>query len=223
MPKQSFSHQVRYHINRFIFDHGFAPNVQELAELVQSKESVVSTALHELEKNRSLVLHPGTTEIWIAHPFALFPTNFWVVSGDRKWWGNCTWCSFGIASLCSNHTIIYTRLEGKTQSLKLNISQGKLVESNYVVHFSQPALHMWDNVVHFCACTLVYEDERAVESWCNYHRIQKGKVVPIQQVWELAKVWYGYYLDPEWRPKSLKKAELIFEQVGFEGDFWKLS
>lgn len=223
MESQSYPHQIRYHINRFIFDHGFAPKVHELAELTNTSNNEVIDALNELEKNRSLVLHPGTSAIWIAHPFALFPTHFWVESGRRKWWGNCTWCAFGIAALCEDETTIYTRLEGKTQSLELHIEDGKLKEENYVVHFSQPALHMWDNVVHFCACTLVYEDEQAVETWCQNHRMAKGKVVPIQQVWELAKVWYGYYLDPNWQPKTIEKAEAIFAKVGLNGDFWKMS
>ena len=51
----------------------------------------------------------------------------------------------------------------------------------------------------------------------------KGEIKPITKVWELAKLWYGNYLSPEWTRKTLEQVVDIFQRVGFTSDFWKLN
>ena len=165
---QAFQNKLRYHINQFIFDNGFAPTVPELAGITQKNRRIIESSLRALADHHALVLHPNTFDIWVAHPFALFPTLFWVRAGDKKWLGNCTWCSLGIA-------------------------------------------------------TLTFRGERDVYHWCDQHRVTKGQVLPINQVWELAKLWYGYYLDPDWQRKTPEFGERIFTRVGLTSAFWKLS
>jgi hypothetical protein len=83
---QAFQNKLRYHINQFIFDNGFAPTVPELAGITQKNRAIIESSLRALADHHALVLHPNTFDIWVAHPFALFPTLFWVRAGDKKWW-----------------------------------------------------------------------------------------------------------------------------------------
>jgi len=53
---------------RFIFDNGFAPTVDELAELLQTKVDIIEQTLKALTANHFLVLHPNSCDIWVAHP-----------------------------------------------------------------------------------------------------------------------------------------------------------
>ncbi len=101
---QEFQDKVRIEINRYIFNNGFAPGTLELANVLRSTESEVETGLKQLADNHALVLHPNSFNIWVAHPFALFPTLFWVESANKKWWGNCAWCSLGIAAMTKTDT-----------------------------------------------------------------------------------------------------------------------
>lgn len=214
--------QVRYQINRFIFDKGYAPNVEQLAERLNAGQDEIKAGLQALADNHALVLHPNSYDIWVAHPFALFPTLFWVKTADREWWGNCTWCSLGIASLTKTDTDISTKLMGEETPIVLQIRNGEIVQKDYFVHFSIPASKIWDNVIYTCSMMLVYKSESQIDDWCKQHNKPKGEVVLIAQVWELAKLWYGNYLDPDFKIKTKEIANGMFKQVGLTSDFWKM-
>jgi hypothetical protein len=214
--------KMRYHINRFIFDNGFAPTVDDLASLLQIKSDPVKQTLKSLADSHALVLHPNSFDIWVAHPFALFPTLFWVKTAGKEWWGNCTWCSFGIATLTKTDTNIYTKLKGEEEPLLVQIRDNEIVQKDYVVHFPIPAGKFWDNVLYTCSMILIFKNENEVDNWCKQHNKPKGEVLPVSKVWELAEVWYGNYLDPDFVRKTKEVAENMFNQVGLTSDFWKL-
>lgn len=221
--KQEFQDILRYQVNRFIFDHGFAPTTAELASLTSRSEEEVQRGLEALAENHAIVLHPDSHKIWVAHPFALFPTLFWVESDRQSWYGNCTWCSFGVAALVKEDVKIHTKLNGTIDPLIIHIEDGQVRETDLAVHFPIPAKHFWDNVIYTCANMLTFDSEEAVDAWCQQQRVDKGEVRSISSVWELARKWYGNYLSPDWTRKSVSKAHAIFEEVGFTSDFWKLS
>ena len=50
-----------------------------------------------------------------------------------------------------------------------------------------------------------------------------GATVPIQQLNELARRWYGNRLDPDWRPRTRAESQAILRGVGLTGDFWELT
>ncbi|OJJ14594.1 hypothetical protein BKI52_41915 [marine bacterium AO1-C] len=221
--KTTFPEKIRYHINQFIFDQGFAPSPTQLAKLSHSSEEEVKVALDHLVEKHTLVLHPNSFKIWVAHPFALFPTLFWVTSDDKSWYSNCTWCSFGIAALCQPKDVqIHTKLSGEKEAATIHIVNGEVQEKDWLVHFPIPAKKFWNNVIYTCANMLTFESTNAVEEWCEQHHVNQGEIKPLPQVWELAKIWYGNYLSPNWSYKSVEYAHQLFEQVGFNTDFWRL-
>jgi hypothetical protein len=221
--KQEFQDKVRIQINRFIFSNGFAPTTSQLTRIVDSNETEVKNALKQLAENHAIVLHPNSYDIWVAHPFALFPTLFWVESGDKKWWGNCSWCSLGIAAMSKEDTRIFTKTCGESDPLRIDITNGQVIQKDLLVHFSITAKRFWDNVIYTCSNLLTFDNERQINDWCNRHNMTKGEVLTLEQVWELSKIWYGNYLDDTWTRKTPEYAELLFKKVGLTGDFWKLS
>jgi hypothetical protein len=219
---QEFQDKVRIEVNRYIFDKGFAPSALDLSKILHVSENDVKTGLKQLADNHAIVLHPDSFDIWVAHPFALFPTLFWVESGNRKWWGNCSWCSLGIASLTKEDTTIFTKVCGEEEPIRIDIIGGKVIQKDLLVHFPIPAKKLWNNVIYTCANMLVFKSEDQINDWCNRHKVVKGKVLTLDKVWELSKIWYGNYLDDSWTRKTPEYAESLFERVGLTGDFWKL-
>ena len=221
--RQEFQDKIRFQVNKYIFDRGYAPEVSDLSELLQASQPEIRKALDDLAADHAIVLHPGTHRIWVAHPFALFPTLFWVVSGTKSWWGNCTWCSLGIAAIAEQDAAIHTKIRGEAEPLVINVKQGEVQEKNLLVHFPVPARRFWNNVIYTCANMLAFQSMEEIDSWCLRHRVSKGEVLPVTQVWDLARVWYGNYLDPRWTRKTIEEAEAKFRQVGLTSAFWQLS
>jgi hypothetical protein len=219
---QEFQDKVRIAVNRYIFEKGFAPSALDLSKILQVSESDVRAGLKQLADNHAIVLHPDSFDIWVAHPFALFPTLFWVESGNRKWWGNCSWCSLGIASLTKEDTTIFTKVCGEEEPIRIEIIDGKVIQKDLLVHFPIPAKKLWNNVIYTCANMLVFKSEGQINDWCNRHKVLKGQVLTLDKVWELSKIWYGNYLDDSWTRKTPEYAESLFKSVGLTGDFWKL-
>ncbi len=213
---------LHYNIIKYFVDHGYAPVTSELATLLNAREDEVVSALHRLAENHGVVLHPNSARIWVAHPFSTMPANFLVHSADSRWWGNCAWCSLGIAALLDREVAITTVLGADGRQVDVHIRNGRVVESNYLVHFPVPMRHAWDNVIYTCSTMLLFESERDIYRWCAEHRIPRGDVQPIERVWEFSKVWYGSHLNPDWHKWTNKEARQIFEQFGFSGTIWHI-
>ncbi len=222
MLPDDYQNNLRYLINRFIFDNGFAPTTDQLASLSQTSLPEVEEGLSALADSHALVLHPNSFDIWVAHPFALFPTLFWVKTADKQWWGNCTWCSFGIAVLAKTDMQIFTKLDGEQEPVVINIKDDKVTDADYVVHFPIPASKLWDNVIYTCANILTFKTEADIDAWCKRHNKPKGHVMTVEKLWALSKLWYGNYLDPDFKRKTKEIAESMFEEVGLTDEFWKL-
>lgn len=213
---------LHYQIMRFFVDRGYAPLASELASaLAVNKEDVV-VALQRLAENHGVVLHPNSSRIWAAHPFSAAPTNFLVQDADRRWWGNCAWCSLGIAALLGRDVTITTTLGADGRQVDVHIQNGRVLEQNYVVHFPVPMRHAWDNVIYTCSTMLLFDSERDVYRWCDEHRVARGDVQPIEKIWQFSQVWYGSHLRPDWHKWTNEEARQIFEHFGLRGTIWHI-
>jgi hypothetical protein len=70
---------------------------------------------------------------------------------------------------------------------------------------------------------LLFGDEEHVDRWCAARRTAKGAVVPLAQVWQLARMWYAGRALESWNPRTPEQAEHVFAGVGLHGDFWRLT
>lgn len=204
-------------------EHQRPPTVLEIAERFRCDEAKARQALRTLAGNHGVVLHPHTDEVWIAHPFSAAPTTCVVTSGNRKWWGNCAWCSLGLAHLVGGSATIETRLGAIDDHAVIRIADGKLLDKDYVVHFPIPMRQAWDNVVYTCSVQLLFRDEAQVNEWCVARGIPKGDVRSIGQVWNFATEWYARHADADWAKWTVREAIEIFARHHLTGPVWALS
>jgi len=80
----------------------------------------------------------------------------------------------------------------------------------------------WDNVIYTCSTMLLFDSVRDVERWCDQHRIARGDVQPLSNVWNFAKVWYGNHLNPGWEKWTNEQALDIFKQFSLTHEVWQI-
>jgi Alkylmercury lyase len=206
--------RVHHELLQGFIEHGHPPRLPDEAH----------AALRQLEADHGVVLHPGTTEVWIAHPFSASPTGVWVQRRDspRGWWAPCMWCAMGIVVLAAPDAIIHARFGGEAEVAAIPIEAGARIASDACVHFALPPSAAWNNVVHFCAMVLPFRSPDDVAPWSQRHDLPLGAVVPIATVLELARVWYGRHLARDWRKWTIAEAQEIFRGVGLVGPHWQL-
>jgi len=168
------SAQLHYSIINDVVANGRAPHLSVLASRYHVMPEEMQKGLRQLADDRGVVLHPDNDEIWAIHPFSLAPTNFTVRAGAKVWWGNCAWCSLGIAALIGGEVTISSTLGGEGQPVSVTVRDGTVEDSNLVVHFPIPMQHIWNNVIYSCSTMLFFESETEVRSWCFRHGIVVG-------------------------------------------------
>src|SRR5215213_5351496 len=104
------SGRLHYELIRRLVETCSIPSNDELKMLLACSSIELDRAFDELAEAHGVVLHPASHDVWAIHPFSLAPTPFLVECGDRKWWGNCAWCSLGIAVLAGEPVVITTTL-----------------------------------------------------------------------------------------------------------------
>ncbi|WP_394837763.1 alkylmercury lyase family protein [Pendulispora rubella] len=201
---------------------GHPPTVDEMAAALNIPRERAAEALRRLHDGHGLVLHPGSLEVWLAHPFSASPTAVWVAADDaRGWWAPCMWCAFGITVLTAPNATIHVRLGGENEPADIRLRDGAVV-SDHVVHFALPPRDAWANVVHFCSTVLPFRSADDVARWCERHRLPQGAIVSAERTLDLARAWYGHHLDRDWRKWTLHEAQGIFEGAGLTGEFFRL-
>jgi hypothetical protein len=213
---------LHYTIIKFIIDNGYAPEVTELSQLLGATANAITLGLRRLQEDHGVVLHPNSERIWAIHPFSLAPTNFLVRCGDKEWWGNCAWCSLGVAVLLGTDATITTTLGANDKQIDIHIKDGQPLETDLYVHFPVPMRDAWANVIYTCSTMLLFKSKSQIDSWSKKHRIQKGDVQPIEKVWEFSKVWYGNHLNPEWEKWTSEEAKIIFDRFELTSEIWKI-
>lgn len=219
MPTKGFLH---YTILKHIIDNGFAPEAVTLSEILTTDVNEIEKELYDLQEYHGVVLHPTEPKIWVIHPFSLAPTNFLVESRGKQWWGNCAWCSLGIAALIKEDLAITTNLGAHDEQVTIHIINGEVQETNLCIHFPIPMARAWDNVIYTCSNMLVFKDEEQIDNWAKKHNIPKGDVQPIANVWEFSKKWYGNHLNPAWEKWTMQEAKDIFLEFNLTNKIWDL-
>lgn len=220
LPLNKFS--LHYVIMRSFMDRGFAPAGRELSATFGVEAEQITQTLSALQDYHGVVLHPHCPEIWVAHPFSTAPTCFAVRHGGRLWWGNCAWCSLGIAALLGGSDVsIETSLGADGDRVTLHVQNGR-VREDLLVHFPVPMTRVWDNVIYADSTILTFESSAQVDGWAKRHNIARGDAQPIQRVYDLAAIWYGRHPDQDWHKWTITEAREIFKQFGLSGPTWDL-
>lgn len=213
---------LHYIIIDTILEKGWAPSALALSEKFDVDAQRIGMALKELAEYHGVVLHPGTDEVWVAHPFSTSPTGFLVRAGEREWWGNCAWCSLGVAELAGRSATITTAIGATGRQVTVRINDGEVIDKDYVIHFPVKMVNAWDNVLFTCSMMLLFDDEAQIDQWCLKRNLTKGDVRPIDQVWRFASEWYGRHRDPNWVKWTPEQASEMFSRHGLTGPIWEL-
>lgn len=204
-------------------ERGHPPTIADLSASLDAPPPAIEEALQTLADEHGVVLHPNGAEIWVAHPFSASPTAFWVEADERGWWGNCAWCSLGIATLAGGSVTIHGRLGGERDPACVRLVDGAVTEGgNLRIHFPIPMRRAWENVIHTCSTMLLFESEAAIDEWCLRHRIPKGDVRSVAAFAPFAAAWYGRHLADDWRKWSSAEARAMFARFGLTGPIWSL-
>ena len=223
MPQAgTLSGRLHHELIRGLVSSCAIPSHVELQALLGCSTAELQRAFEELAEQHGVLLHPGTHRVWSIHPFALAPTVFLVESGRRSWWGNCAWCSLGIAVLVGEPCVITTTLGAEGEQVRLTVADGRVDRTDLLVHFPVPMKLAWDNVLYTCSTLLLFRDADQVADWCARRRIPRGDIQPVARVLELSKRWYGEHLRPDWTKKSIDEARAIFADLGFTHPVWEL-
>jgi Alkylmercury lyase len=100
-----------------------------------------------LHEAHALVLHPGTSDVWMAHPFCFVPTPHRVTAGGRTWNGTCAWDALGIPGALHGDGEIASECACCGEALSLRVEDGGLVEgADLLAHFLVPARRWWDDI-----------------------------------------------------------------------------
>ena len=199
------------------------PTISEIATQFTCTDDEARQGLRGLAERHGVVLHPHSDEVWVAHPFSAAPTTCIVKAGARRWWGNCAWCSLGVAHLAGGTATIETRVGALDEQVTIRIIGGELHDCDYVVHFPIPMSRAWDNVIYTCSVMLLFRNEAQVDAWCETRGIAKGDVRPLEQVWHFAVEWYGRHADADWIKWSTREAADIFQRHHLSGPTWALA
>lgn len=68
---------------------------------------------------------------------------------------------------------------------------------------------------------LLFRSEEEIDRWCAATGEPRGEAVPLRQVWELSREWYGNRMSPEFRGRSADQAVEVFNRAGLTSDFWR--
>ena len=146
MNISSDDQEVRLAIYEHLVETGTAPTTNDLAGHLGWPREELDSSLLRLASNHALVLSPDTKEIWMAHPFSAVPTPYPVKAKGLTYYANCAWDALGIPALLQVDSITETVCSDCKESLTIGVIGDQLIGSAYVIHFSVPARHFWDDV-----------------------------------------------------------------------------
>jgi hypothetical protein len=67
---------------------------------------------------------------------------------------------------------------------------------------------------------LFFRSEELVREWCGATGYPLRPLVRMDQLWGLAREWYGTRLQPDSRRPQPAEMRQIFARLGLTGEFW---
>lgn len=141
------SDDVRVQIYRSFVETGRPPMPVDLAAAGGVPLSEVEEALRDLARQDVIALIPGTSFVWLAHPFSAAAGPFRVVSSDRTWDAICIWDALGILALVESDGRVEARCPDCGDRLTVEVRAGAVAAPDgYVAHYGIPASRWYEDV-----------------------------------------------------------------------------
>ncbi len=139
--------RVRLAVFGHFIDTGSRPGVREVAHRLGLSPDEVEASFRRLSSQRLLVLEEGSSDIRMAMPFSGVPTGFRVETSLGDWWANCAWDALGISAMLQLDARVESRCDDCGDPLSVTVEQGRLAQSEGVIHFAVPAARWWEDII----------------------------------------------------------------------------
>lgn len=214
--------RARHRIYTHFAESGDVPSHEALAEELGLTDAEYREALAELVAARHVVLRGG--EIEMAHPFATRSFGFSVMGPRTLWWGGCAWDSFAIPHLVPGaaRVLVATTCPACDRPHAWVVTNDAPPEGPQVAHFLTPADRIWPDAAHACDHQSIFCGESCVQDWLARTGNERGYVMSLETLWNLAAHWYEGRLDTPYVRREPVAAADYFRSVGLSGPFWGL-
>lgn len=205
------------------FRLGQVPRTAGLAAALSTTEEQVLAGLSSLAAERHVALGRDG-EIAMAHPFTAVPLGFSVMGRDTLWWGGCAWDSFALAHLLPEQgpMLVATECPACEQAHAWRVDDREPPAGDQVAHFLKPVGRMWDDVVDTCRNQRIFCSEDCVAAWLGEEGRERGYVMDLATLWQLAAGWYDGRLERGYVRREPSAAADYFRGAGLTGSFWGL-
>ncbi len=139
--------RVRHFVYQFWADKTHPPSIQDTARELGIEVDDARRLYAELDERHALMLMPGTHVIRMANPFSGVPTGFRVTVGERKYYANCAWDSFGIPAALHSDAQIDAFCSNTQEPLRIALQDGEISGDSAVVYIRVPFAHWYDDLV----------------------------------------------------------------------------
>ncbi len=147
-----FETRVKQAIYEYLAREARAPELAEVARLLDTDHASVRAAYAELAAQRLLVLEEDGVSIRMAPPFSGVPTQHVAHVGGRSYFANCAWDVFGIVAALGSDGRVGSRCEQSGEPLELNLTAAgpddRFADGSWRFHCALPARHWWDDIVY---------------------------------------------------------------------------
>lgn len=203
------------------FASGATPTIASLAADLRTLQDTVRAGLFTLANQRHVVL-ARDGEVVMAHPFSSVPLGFSVMGRQHLWWGGCAWDSFAIPHLLPDEApvLVATRCPACGTPHAWSVGTSGPPAGDQVAHFPYPAAHMWDDVLRTCSNQRIFCSEACVDSWLAEQSRERGAILDLATLWNLAAGWYQGRLDRGYVRRDPSSAQAYLRGVGLTGAFW---
>ena len=139
--------QIRHFVYRHFADTTYPPGVYETAAHFNLSNEEAGEYYKELHNRHALFLEPDTLNIRMANPFSGVPTDFKVHANDKTYYANCAWDMLGIPATLHTDAVIEAKFTESDESASLEVKDGKVTNSELLVHFPLSFSHWYDDLV----------------------------------------------------------------------------
>lgn len=135
----------------FIYDRliagGRPPTSREIAAHFGVDAPAAVARLAALKIGKTVLVHPGTREIWMAGPFSAGESAHKLSDGKTTWWANCAWDMFGVAMLVGRSLVAEATCADCGEALAVQCDPHAPPPAHAgVVHFLLPARQWYDDI-----------------------------------------------------------------------------
>lgn len=229
LSSQEIDAQVRQALVDAIVRGANPPDFAQLASARDLQRDEVCSSFQRLAQAGEITLWPDSHSIRLIPPFGAGSGDVTVggalgSGGARNWrtWG--LWHALGLPAALAGvgiaipHVMLHIRDPEGGEPVSLELSETAVVqdpgEAEVVALLTIPFARWWnDPAVAISAVTPVDSVSPAAVD---------GVVIPLQQLWQLARRWYPDRLRPNWRPHTATEASALTESVGLHGPEWQI-